>query len=309
MTRNRLPIATIDDSTAAQFQYQTGGVVVGVDGSPTGRAALQWATREAHLLNAPLIICHVHPLTGLAGAPRVPVGLEEELLNQAVATATRRVDDDHVVAVRGFGDPAQVLARLSLGARMLVIGTHGSFTHGGSLFAPLSSRIISRASCPVVSIPLIAGASGTFRGHVVVGVDGSAASRDALAFGFAHAARHNRPLAAVHVSPEPAGDFWTDDTLLETHFTEEPRAETLLAVEVEPWESKHPDVPTKRAVYGGRAVPGLLRAAAGADLLVVGDRGRRLAVRTVLGSVAQQMIASATCPVAVIRSATKPERS
>jgi nucleotide-binding universal stress UspA family protein len=108
----------------------------------------------------------------------------------------------------------------------------------------------------------------------------------------------------VHVTDEPAGDYWTDDEFMETQFTEEPHAETLLATEAAPWEASFPDVHVKRAVYAGPVVPGLLRAAAGARLLVVGDRGRGLAAATVLGSVAQHMVGSVTCPLVVVKSAT-----
>jgi len=304
MTTDYLTATAADHAAAAQ-ETQLGAIVVGVDGSNTGRSALQWAVSEARLLGAPLVICHVHAVTGLAGTRPVSSDFGEETLRQAQATAAHSLGAERVVAALRYGDPARALAELSDGARMLVIGTHGSISHGARLFAPFSVRIMTRAHCPVVAVPLMAGRIGPFSGHVIVAVDGSAPAREALDFGFTYAARHGLPVAAVHVTEEPAGDYWTDDDFLETHFTEEPHAETLLATEVEPWEARYPDVHVKRAVCGGHVVPGLLRAASGADLLVVGDRGRGLAATTVLGSVAQHMVGSVTCPIAVVKSNTR----
>jgi nucleotide-binding universal stress UspA family protein len=47
---------------------------------------------------------------------------------------------------------------------------------------------------------------------------------------------------------------------------------------------------------------GLIRAASGAALLVLGDRGRGRAARALLGSVAGELVSSAICPIAVVPS-------
>jgi|SRR5215207_3034037 len=281
---------------------RSGSIVVGVDGSPTGRAALVWAVREARVLNAPLTLCHVHAVRRLPGARPIGDDFGRLALRQAELLASTSLGADQVTTVLRQGEPAHVLGALSHDARMLVVGTHGAFSRGAQLFPPFSVRIVTQAHCPVVAIPQTAGSVGPLKGHVVVAVDGSEPSRAALEFGFSYAERHDLPLAAVHITDEPPGDYWTDDDFLETHFTQEPRAETLLATEVEPWEARHPGVHVKRAVYAGRIEPGLLRAANGARLLVVGDRGRGLATTAVLGSVAEHMVGSVTCPVAVVKA-------
>jgi nucleotide-binding universal stress UspA family protein len=293
---------TLTQPTAEDLLPETpaGSVVVGVDGSATSRAALRWGTRQAELLGAPLTLCHTHSITGLTGTRRVATG-GEDVLEHAVATAAQHIDRARISPVLGYGDPARVLSRVSRGAGMLAIGTHGYFAHGASLFEPLSLRIINGAACPVVVHPLLAGQNGPFAGHVVVGVDGSASSRAALGFAYAHAATHHRPLVAIHVCPDD--DAWATSTLLGRVRRNEPLAEALLETELSPYDSMFEGVVTKRAVYTGRAVPGLLRASAGAAILVIGDRGQPGPACTLLGSVAQHMVGNATCPVAVIRSA------
>lgn len=55
-------------------------------------------------------------------------------------------------------------------------------------------------------------------------------------------------------------------------------------------------------VHHGRAAEGLLAAAEGADLLVVGSRGRGGFTGLLLGSVSAQCVQFAPCPVVVVRS-------
>ena len=63
-----------------------------------------------------------------------------------------------------------------------------------------------------------------------------------------------------------------------------------------------PGVKVERRVLEGGAAGVLVDIAAGADLLVVGSRGRGGFAGLLLGSVAQQCVHHATCPVVVVRS-------
>jgi hypothetical protein len=71
---------------------------------------------------------------------------------------------------------------------------------------------------------------------------------------------------------------------------------------VRPWSQKFPWVAVRYGVFGGRPLVGLLRAAVGAHILVVGNRGRGLAIRALLGSVSLGAVDSAHCPVVVTRA-------
>lgn len=61
------------------------------------------------------------------------------------------------------------------------------------------------------------------------------------------------------------------------------------------------DVEIRRVLLKGRAADMLLEASKGADLLVVGDRGRGGFRGLLLGSVSQQCAQHATCPVVIVR--------
>ena len=59
-------------------------------------------------------------------------------------------------------------------------------------------------------------------------------------------------------------------------------------------------------VWLGPVVPGLIRASAGAAMLVVGSTGHNLAAGTVTGSVSQHVARHASCPVVVVRPCRSP---
>jgi len=146
-------------------------------------------------------------------------------------------------------------------------------------------------------------------GRIVVGLDGTPGGRAALAFALHDAARRG---AAVEVITA----FDTAETLATLCgtsarsigiATEELRdaiqkeaagiVEELSAELASTWERVPPVTVT--AVVGG-ATHALLHAALGADLLVVGSRGRGGFASTVLGSVSMQCVLYASCPVTVV---------
>ena len=95
------------------------------------------------------------------------------------------------------------------------------------------------------------------------------------------------------------------DSIDLTHFVAEPAGLDLLAQEIEPWAAKYPEVCVKRGVFAGRPVDGLLRAASGAALLVVGEPVHRTPAQKLLGTVADGAINAADAPVAIVKEARR----
>jgi nucleotide-binding universal stress UspA family protein len=218
-----------------------------------------------------------------------------------VAAVRARLGGDRVELLTPAGEPGPAL--LSAGADLLVVGA----AEAPARVTPLSTPrwVAAHAAGPVVVVRPTRG-TGLFAGHAVVGVDGGEPARAALAFGFGYAAARGVPLAAVHVTGthgEDSRDIWVDDRFAETHLDPPPAALELLDSEVEPYARANPAVPVKRAVWHGGAVSGLLRAAAGARLLAVGDRGRAAPTRLLLGSVSQGVVAHGAGPVVVAHAA------
>jgi nucleotide-binding universal stress UspA family protein len=66
--------------------------------------------------------------------------------------------------------------------------------------------------------------------------------------------------------------------------------------------TNHPDVEIRRVVKKGRAADTLMTAAEGADMLVVGNRGRGGFAGLRLGSVSQSIAHHSPCPLVIVRT-------
>jgi nucleotide-binding universal stress UspA family protein len=84
----------------------------------------------------------------------------------------------------------------------------------------------------------------------------------------------------------------------------EAREHEILAERLAGWQEKYPDVTVRRVVTGGRPARCLLDQAEGAQLLVVGSRGRGGFAGMLLGSTSRTLIHHAPCPLLVVRPAT-----
>jgi nucleotide-binding universal stress UspA family protein len=137
-------------------------------------------------------------------------------------------------------------------------------------------------------------------GHrIVVGVDGSAASKAALAWGIEQAGRTGavvEPVVAWYWFPMPVQPVQDADL--------EALAEELLAEAIRE-APRCPDVRVDPVVTLGEPARVLLGASRGADLLVVGNRGKGGLRQALLGSVSQYCVQHATCPVAVLREGSR----
>ena len=193
---------------------------------------------------------------------------------------------------------AATLARLATALGTSVGALRGGTNHR---VAPASAPAGAPAPAPVpAGAPAPAGAER--RGRIVVGVDGSDASKNALAWAARQAALTGARLEAVtawHVPPLAYGTAPAD-----YNFAPDARRavdETISAV-----LGEHPDVDVSPVVVEGLPTPALLHAAAGADLLVVGSRGHGALTGVLLGSVSEHCVTHAPCPVVVVGHHASP---
>ncbi|MEP6980984.1 MAG: universal stress protein [Nakamurella sp.] len=140
--------------------------------------------------------------------------------------------------------------------------------------------------------------------RVIVGVDGSPASIDALRWAARQAALTGSTLEAITswVMPGTSGlEFgagecdWADN------------ARSALATAVQ--EAFDGTVPVNRRVIPGRAQDVLVDAAEHADLLVVGSRGHGALIGMLTGSVSEHVVAHSPCPVVVVRHIPDPRHA
>ncbi|MCB1291097.1 MAG: universal stress protein, partial [Mycobacterium sp.] len=202
-------------STAAS----TEPVIVGVDGSPASRVAVDWAARDAARRGAPLKLVHVLTPPAVMAFPEVPMPpgylqwQEEEgskLLNVALKTVEEATEGSSIEVTSEMvtGPSVPVLADLSAGAQMIVVGSRGRGALARGLLGSISTGLAHHAKCPVAVIhdadPLIPHPS---QAPVVVGVDGSPASDHAVEIAFEQASFRGVDLVAVHA--------WSDTGVFE----------------------------------------------------------------------------------------------
>ena len=149
---------------------------------------------------------------------------------------------------------------------------------------------------------------------VVVGVDGSAGAREALRWALAEARLRQWPVRAVHawtfgytggsVQGYPYwGGYLGSYTSLGIDLSDLHRAaEELLERALADVGEATRDVEIERQVVQGAPAEVLIAAATSDDLLVVGSRGHGGFATLLLGSVSQQVVHHAPCPVVVVHS-------
>ena len=139
---------------------------------------------------------------------------------------------------------------------------------------------------------------------ITVGMDGSDYSRKALEWAIREAGVRGTSLTVVAVHPVPR-NHWTGDP--ETYPTDAPETEKVRQAAEEAVQKAVGQVgepgPTSITVRAVTGVPAqeLVAASAGADLLVVGERGGGGWAKMLLGSVTSQVVSHAESPVVVIR--------
>lgn len=284
----------------------TGPIVVGYDGSPDSDRALDWGHRVADSTGDRLQVLVVGHGSG-ATAPRVPGFEEKGVLQMICARAEGRlaelgVEDPDIEILQGHA--AGKLIEAGGSSSMIVLGSRGHGRVKGLLIGSVSQHVARYASCPVVVVrsPKHPGA-----GRVVVGVDGSGGSRTALEFACGQAQALGLPVTVLHCfrPRQPLGDsadpvsgvpvaaaVLTEDTAT---------AQRILERSVSGLDHLYPDVKVTTETVPAPAQKTLTKASSTADLVVVGSRGRGAFQGLLLGSVSQEILRTAHCPVAVAR--------
>ncbi|WP_431908372.1 universal stress protein [Micromonospora carbonacea] len=289
--------------------------VVAALGSPeTAPQVVRLAAREAAGHGRPLRLLHAFNWSAALEAPSVvgPRARAEELLEGAAAAAG---EAEPAVPVSGEiveGAPVAALVRRSESAFLVVIGDGGMARCGACIPADAPAvQLAARAGCPV----LVVRPEPPPQGPVLVGVDGSASSRTALAFAFGCAARRSARLLAVRVVEPPPEDRPPDTAgtppgtdphdAYDRHGLGTAHAE--LADLVARCGRRHPEVPVECHVVVGDPGRVLVEQSRSAQLTVVAPRGDE-PLRGMLGAVSQSLLYHSPAPVIVVRGlvATAP---
>ncbi|MFB9857086.1 universal stress protein [Paenarthrobacter aurescens] len=261
-------------------------ILVALDGSRAGSPVADWAAARADSLDLGLALVHVVP--GEWAYPRendhqLALSRAEDLLTseaQRLASAFPKVG---ISTQRLSGEPAATISDLSPSYSMVVVGTDRGPGTEGQGYGSVSFQVAVTSKCDVAVVPLPAPQQ---RSGVVVGVDGSAESLDALDQGAREAQHLDDQLIIVHATGPEVG------------LTE---GRNVLGAAV--WQVTHefPSVVVKQVLDTTRG-PGdaLIAAARQAQLLVMGCKGRG-GLSVLLGSVAQHVFLHVQCPTILTR--------
>lgn len=298
-----------------QDHSMTKRIIVGVDGSAPSLEALRWAAYEARRRNADLLAvsCYSIPVYGSPEGAVYPTPDDIDMFKSGAVTvvteATQVVAEiDPKINVETATAMSPAAVAISEAARPgdeIVVGATGHTGFIDGLLGSVALSIVHRAHVPVIVVPASPAVEvGEIMKKIVVGVDGSPGSLQALEWAYNEALVAEGELTAVHGWSYPYDGPRTS--------VSEPRTQMQLDAMEElksSLESLGPRL-TGGAVHvharlaEQSAAEALLDEGKDADLIVVGSRGRGAFRAALLGSVSRTVVQHAPCPVAVIRQSS-----
>jgi len=279
-------------------------ILCALDFSAAGDGALTVARGTAERLDVPLALVHVYETPWYA-YPEIEIGGQFGLGNPQEAEQWFRDKATRLLAERldqlGERASGEVLSDSpihravathgeSIGADLIVVGTHGRSAPGRYLLGSVAENLIRSATVPVIVVPE-GGANRFATGQrVVVATDFSEPARAGVRAACAFARGLALPVELVHVEDD-------DTTPSDPHFEE---SATLLGYEVEVAGAegleahghiRRGDPSTVLTEYADEHDAGLL---------AIGTRGTRGLQRVLIGSVTDRVVRSSHVPVLVV---------
>lgn len=278
-------------------------IVVGVAGAGATSHAVDWAAARAAARGQQLELLAI--VGGAVGAVGERAVVEDALaatqayLAEIAEKVRAQVPGVTVTTRAEAGDPVARLIESSKDAALLVIGSDYRGPGAGPARGAHGVRIAAGSHCPVVVVPSV---EMSDRSGVVVGIDGSPVSENALRFAAAEADRLGEKLVAVSVwTPIVAprnGLAVYPDMYLENM---QSATQEVLALAVAGLSSTYPDLVVERVVERGYPSHVINAYAETARMAVVGTHGRGALKRFLLGSISQEVLARLATVTAVVR--------
>ncbi|MGV9560419.1 universal stress protein [Streptomyces sp. NPDC003401] len=283
-------------------------LIVGVDGSDPGLAAVDWAVDEAARLGLPLRLVHASRWERYEGAmafhgkerPSAQV-LAEHIVASAAERARLRDPDVKVSTAVLTTEPVDALLDEGDDAALLVTGSRGRGELKGLLLGSVGLAVAARARCPVTVVRGDAAALAGTHERILLGAGDPDTAGDAVRLAFREAEARACTLDVVRAWRCPAHESADrpapDDDRARGH---EERASALLDEILREATAAHPAVRVRRTTVEGPAAKVLVDRSAAADLVVVGARRRTGHVGLQLGRVSHTLLHHARCPVTVV---------
>lgn len=138
------------------MQMNGAPIVVGIDGSDSSKAALEWAADFARMTGSPLELVWAWEIPTSYGWPVLlpdDCDFEADARKALSETAAQVLGADPKVDYTEQlveGHPAVVLTKRSESAGLLVVGSRGLGVLRGALLGSVSAHLATHAHCPLV---------------------------------------------------------------------------------------------------------------------------------------------------------------
>ncbi len=134
------------------------GILVGVDGSKTSTAAIEFAYRLASFRARPLIVLHGYwtpesMAVPTLGAPEVDISDERALIAESLAGMAEKFPDVEVQVRLVRGDGTRELINASAEVAVLVVGHHRGSSLDNLIHDSVAASVVEHARCAVAVVP------------------------------------------------------------------------------------------------------------------------------------------------------------
>lgn len=289
-------------------------ILVPTDFSATSDEALAYAKTLAGRFGASLHLVHAFedPFTSAAFAAEMyatlPLSLRDEMLRDVERRLAERLPADQKVLFNGTteavtGTPAKTILDYSatLGADLIVMGTHGRSGMAHLLLGSVAERVVRLAAAPVLTIRQAAGSVK----RILVPLDFSATADAALDYAHLVAERCGASIQLLNVLDDP---FVSEGLTAEAYISEAPVLRSALLRDAQSRlahrsASREQGIRVDSEVLFGNGAKTIAEYAKerGADMIVMGTHGRTGVAHLLIGSVAEQLVRIAPCPVMTVR--------
>lgn len=281
-------------------------ILTPVDRSPCSAHAVGLAAAFARKLDGRLTALYVADPT--LGPDREPPEEVEGFVRQAMA------EGGSADVIRRTGDPVGEILQVSrtVPTDLIVMGTHGRKGLARALLGSVAEEVVRRAEVPVVTVrePLSAErAPGAPIRSIAVATDLSDLAGEATAFAaeLALAADASLHLVTVDTSAEAEAEARRGEHTERAEDWDRSASDAtwaqLEAVRHELRET-YEGLPVQAHIRVGDPAEALAQFAKafGVDLIVVGSHGRRGVRRVLFGSVSEEVMRTAPCPVVTVHA-------
>ncbi len=269
-------------------------ILVATDGSGEAREAVRFGATLTHALGGKLTLVHVVESSQDRRAAEAVLNEARDEAARCGAEASTRVE---------VGDPAEAIVgvRREVAADMLVVGTHARKGVARVVLGSVAESLYKRALCPVAVVRKFDHSSGSL-GPLVAATDFSAGATHAVQAAALLARTLGVRLTVVHVLPEALPPKGEEGPGAKRRAAERLRRDAearlrslgeslrLTAAQVD--LACVTGVDAAEIVHMGKEIR--------AGCIVMGTRGLSGLPRVLLGSVTDQVLREAPCPVLVV---------